>query len=55
MLWPYALKSFAKKVNEINVDDYGTTPMKKFAGTTTDITLKNHHTWGYPVYVFDLI
>ena len=27
--------------------------MEKFAGTKTDIFLKNHHTWGCPVYVLD--
>ena len=31
--------------------DDGITPMEKFAGKTTDITLKNHHTWGCLVYV----
>ena len=29
------------------------TPMEKFPVTTTDITIKNHHTWGCPVYVLD--
>ena len=29
--------------------------MEKFAGTTTDITIKIHHTWGCPVYVLDVI
>ena len=32
---------------------YSITPMEKFAGITTDITIKNHHTWGCPVYVFN--
>ena len=27
--------------------------MEKFSGTTTDIYLKNHHTWGCPVYALD--
>ena len=29
--------------------------MEKLAGTTTYITIKNHHTWGCPVYVLDAI
>ena len=44
MLWPYQLKHFSEKLNYIKVDAYGTTPVENFAGTTTDITLKNHHT-----------
>ena len=44
MLYPYALKAFAEKLNDLKVDDGGITPMEKFSGTTTDITLKNHHT-----------
>ena len=51
MLWPYALKYFAEQINELKVDGDGITPLENFAGTTTYITLKNHHTWGCPVYV----
>ena len=51
MLWPYALKAFAEKLNELKVDDYGITPMEKFSVTTKYITLKNNHTWVCPVYV----
>ena len=39
VLWPYALKFFSEKSSVLNVDDYGITPMEKFAGTTTDIYL----------------
>ena len=53
MLWAYALKDFSEKLNVLKVDDDGITPMEKFAGTTTDITIKNHHIWGCPVYVMD--
>ena len=42
-------------MNEIKLDDDGITPMEKFPGTTPDITLKNHHTWGFPLYVVDEI
>ena len=35
------------------MDDDGITPMDKFVGTTTDITLKNHHTWVCPDYFLD--
>ena len=34
------------------LDDDCISPMEKFEGTTIDITIKNHHTWGCPVYVF---
>ena len=37
------------------MEDDGITPMEKFAGTTTDITLKNCDTWGCPVYVLGVI
>ena len=40
MLVPYAPKTFAEKLNELNVNDDGITPMEKFAGTTKYITLK---------------
>ena len=53
MLWPYELKAFSEQLNKVKVDDYGITPMKKFAGKTTYITLKNHYTWGCLVYVLD--
>ena len=53
MLCPYKLKDFSEKLNEIKVDGDRITPMKKFSGTTTYITLKNHHIWGCPVYVMN--
>ena len=37
------------------MDDDGITPKDKFSGTTTDITLKNHHIWGCRVCVLDTI
>ena len=40
-------------MNALKADDGGITTIKKFAGTTTDISLKNHHKWGCPVYVLD--
>ena len=55
MLCPYELKAFACQLNILKVDDDGIIPMEKFSGTTTDIYLKTHHTWGYPVYVLDAI
>ena len=55
IVWPYKLKNFAEKLNVLKVDDYGITSMEKFAGTTTYISLKNHHTWGCQVYVLDEI
>ena len=55
MIRPYALKAFEEKINELKVDDDGITPMEDFVCTTTDITLINHHTWVYKLYVFDEI
>ena len=55
ILFTYALKAFSEQLNVINVDDDGITPMENFECTTTDITLKNHHTWGCKIYVSDEI
>ena len=55
MLWTYALKAFAEKLNVLKVDDDRITPMEKFGGTTTYIILKNNIKWGCPVYVLDAI
>ena len=55
MLWPYVLKAFAEELNLLKVGDDGITPMEKFSSTTTDISIKNNHTWGCPVYVLDEI
>ena len=55
MLWQYALADFSEQFNVLKVDDDRITPMEKFEGTTTDITLKNHHTWICLFYVLDAI
>ena len=55
MLWTYALKAFLEQLNVLKVDDYYITPVEKFAGTTKENSLKNHHTWVCPVYVLDAI
>ena len=55
MLWPYELKAFEEKMNELNIDDDGINTMEKFSGITSEITIKNRHIWGCPVYVFDAI
>ena len=55
MLWTYELKDFTERLNVLKVDDDGITPMEKFSSTTTDISLKNHHTQVCPVYVLDKI
>ena len=46
---------FSEQLNDPKVDDYGITNMENFAGTTTYVTPKNHHTWGCPFYVLDEI
>ena len=53
MLQTYVLKASAEKLNVLNVDHGGITPIEKFYGITTDVYLKNHHTWVFPVYVLD--
>ena len=53
MLWPYVMKDFTAQFNELNVNDDEINPMEKFTYTTTDITIKHHHTWGCRVYVLD--
>ena len=40
-------------MNVLKVDDDGINPMEKFSGTTTEITFKNNHPWGCPVYVLE--
>ena len=35
------------------MDNDGVTPIENFTYTKTYITLKNHHTWGFSVYVLD--
>ena len=55
MLWTYALKAFAEQLNVLKVNDYGISPMEKFTGTSTDISLQKHHTWVFAVYVLDAI
>ena len=54
-LRPYILKAYEEKFNDLKLDEYVITTMENFPGTTTDITLKNHHTWVFPVYVSDKI
>ena len=35
--------------------DDGITPMEKFSGTTTYVSINNHHTWFFQVYARDEI
>ena len=53
ILWTYELKNFSEQFNVLKVDYDGINPMEKFSGTITELTLKNYHTWGCPVYVLD--
>ena len=43
ILRPYSLKAFAEKFNVLKVDDYGISPMEKFSGTATYISIKKFH------------
>ena len=51
MLCTYALKAFSEHLDALKVDDDYITPMEKFSGTITDISLENQHTRGCPLYV----
>ena len=42
ILCPHELNAFVEQLNELNLDDDEITTMDKFAGTTTDIILKNN-------------
>ena len=53
ILCPYEPKAFAEQLNVLKVDGDGITLMENVSGTTTYITIKNHHTWGCPFYVLD--
>ena len=53
ILWPQELKAFIEQLNVLKVDDDEINPIDNFADTTSEITIKNHHICGFPVYVFD--
>ena len=53
MLWPYALNKFVEQLTELELGDYGVTPIDNCSVTTAYLNLKNHHTGGCQVYVLD--
>ena len=40
MFWTYALNASTEKLNKVNLNDNGITPMKKFSVTTIDNIIK---------------
>jgi len=54
MLWPYALKAAQDRINQLNIDLNGKTPDMKFSGVaSTNLRMRDFHTWGCPCYVLD--
>ena len=48
-------EGFSGQFNDLKVGGDIITSMGKFVVTTTDITIKNRHTYGCPVHVLDEI
>ena len=54
MLWPYALKAAQDRINQLNIDLHGKTPDMKFSGVaSTNLRMRDFHTWGCPCYILD--
>ena len=54
MLWPFAVKSMQDMVNNLTIDDSGSTPEMRFSGSEgSNIYLQNYHTFGCPANVLD--
>ena len=54
MLWPFAIKCFEDRMNNLQFDMKGLTPFQKLAGLDSlALDIKLFHTFGCPVYVLD--
>ena len=53
MLWPLALKCTTERINTLDTDETGKTPIEKFSGVDALPVVKHYHTWGCPVYCLD--
>ena len=52
-LWPYALRTANEVYNTIPNNADGTSPIKRFSGSEVAPQLKNHHTFGCPIYMLN--
>ena len=50
-LWPFALLADAKRHNELSLNENGKSPLELFSGIEDEITCKDFHTCGCPVFV----
>jgi hypothetical protein len=53
MLWPFALKMAAERLNLFTEDADGFSPQELLSGCKTDTDIRNFHTFGCPVFVLD--
>ena len=54
MLWPFAIKCFEDRMNNLTCNDKGRTPYQTLAGLeSTSLDIKSFHTFGCPCYVLD--
>ncbi len=54
MVWPFAIKAAAERMNSLHIDTDGHTPESKFYGVNIEnIPVKTSHTMFYPCYVLD--
>ena len=52
-LWPYALRTANEVYNTIPNNADGTSSIERFSGSEVDPQLKNHHTFGCPIYMLN--
>eukprot|EP00957_Ditylum_brightwellii_P070410 5349902-Ditylum_brightwellii.AAC.1 len=54
MFWPFAMKAFAKRMNNLHVNLNSKTPESKLCGVSLDeIPVKLYHTLICPIYALD--
>jgi hypothetical protein len=54
MVWPFAIKAAAERMNSLHIDTEGHTPKSKFYGVNIEnISVKTFHTTFCPCYVLD--
>eukprot|EP00957_Ditylum_brightwellii_P182365 13892424-Ditylum_brightwellii.AAC.1 len=52
-LWPYPLQEACATRNHLPVSEDGQSPLENFSGVQVQPNLKNHHTFGCPVYMLN--
>ena len=54
ILWPFAIKCAAHRINNLHIDLDGLTPEMRFSQSpTATVDLRNFHTFGCPCYILD--